>query len=632
MALPHLYTVEDLFGPPERAGASISPDGTRLAFLAPWRNRLNVWIQDLDSDPATGGEPRCVTADQTRSVLSFEWTDDPRWLLYTQDSGGDENWHLFRVDLDTPGSEAVDMTPFPGARVLNLEPSPGRPGRMTLLLNARTPAEFDVHELDVATGELTLLAPSPGPGQGLFRVGQEWFATGTTVEGDLEFSRKDPETGAKHPLLVRAGVDHPLSVFPFQPTPDGTGIWIGSNRGSDRTRLVRVDLATGEETEVDSHPVHDIDTRAQVFPTLPPPLIRDRRGELLGVRYLGERQVIHALDPHFAEVLANLEKLSEGDIGALSCDDSGRRWVVSFVHDRDPGATWFYDHATGEHRLLFRPRPHLDPESMAPMLPVTIPARDGLELPSYLTLPVGVEPSGLPMVLLVHGGPWARDAWGYNAAVQLLANRGYAVLQVNFRGSTGYGKAHMKAAIGEFAGKMHDDLVDAVDWAVARGYADPDRVAIFGASYGGYAALVGAAFTPDRFAAAVDVVGISNMATFMRSQPEFVRPGLVNSWYRYVGDPDIPEQEADMLARSPISRVDDITAPLMVVQGANDARVVQAESDQIVDALRARGVDVEYLVFDDEGHALVNPENLIATFGAAERFFTQHLGGRKDHG
>ncbi|MFF8762947.1 S9 family peptidase [Nocardiopsis dassonvillei] len=629
MALPARISVEDFFGSPERAGATISPDGARIAYLAPWRDRLNVWVQDLTPSGDFDGEPRCVTADEVRSVQSYQWTEDPRWLLYLQDSGGDENWHLFRVDLDAPGSAAVDLTPFPGARVVGFEPSRGRPGRMTVLLNARDAAEFDLHELDVATGELTMLAQSPGATGTWFQGREgELFTSSLNADGDFEVSRRDPETGALHPVLVHEGADYPVGVFPTQVTPDGTGMWIGSSKGTDRTRLVRVDLSTGEETEVDSHPTFDIDMRAQVFPTFPPPLIRDRRGELLGVRYTGERQVVHALDPHFAEVLANLEKLSEGDLAAISCDDGGRRWVVGFTHDRDPGVTWFYDHSTGESRLLFRAHPHLDPDAMAPMRPVTVTARDGLELPSYLTLPVGVEPENLPMVLMVHGGPWARDNWGFNGSAQLWANRGYAVLQVNFRGSSGFGKAHMKAAIGEFAGKMHDDLIDAVDWAVEQGYADPDRVAILGGSYGGYAALVGAAFTPDRFAAAVDVVGISDLANFMRTQPAFVRPALVNNWYRYVGDPAVPEQEADMLARSPISRVDRITAPLMVVQGANDARVVKAESDNIVASVRGRGVDVEYLVFDDEGHAIVNPENLITMFGAIDRFLARHLGGR----
>jgi dipeptidyl aminopeptidase/acylaminoacyl peptidase len=618
-------TVEDLFGPPERANAAISPDGTRIAYLAPWRNRLNVWIQDL----APGAEPRCVTADEARSVIAYEWTDDPRWLLYTQDDGGDENWHLYRVDLDAPGSAAVDLTPFPGARVLTFESAPGRPGKVTLMLNARDAAAFDTHELDVATGELTLLAESPGIGQGWFRGrGDDMFLSATTPDGDLEISRLDRETGTTRPIGVWPGEDYPMGVFPAEVTPDGTGLWIGSNRGTDRTRLARIDLATGEETEVDDHPEYDLDARAQVFPVMPSPLIRDRRGELMGVRYMGERQVIHALDPHFAAVWKNVRVLSDGDLSTVSCDAERRRWVVAFNHDRDPGATWLYDHTTGESRLLFRPFPHLDPAALAPMRPVTITARDGLRLPSYLTLPVGVEPAGLPLVLMVHGGPWTRDNWGFNGAVQLLANRGYAVLQVNFRGSTGFGKAHMRAAVGELAGRMHDDLIDAVDWAVAQGYADPDRVAIFGGSYGGYAALVGAAFTPDRFAAVIDVVGISNLVSYVRGQPAFARASLINTWHRYAGDPDVPEQEADMLARSPISRVDDIIAPLLVVQGANDARVPQSESDHIVEAVRARGVEVEYIVFPDEGHDFVNPENLVATFDAADRFLGRHLRGR----
>jgi dipeptidyl aminopeptidase/acylaminoacyl peptidase len=262
------------------------------------------------------------------------------------------------------------------------------------------------------------------------------------------------------------------------------------------------------------------------------------------------------------------------------------------------------------------------------MRPVTITARDGLALHSYLTLPVGVEPKGLPLALVVHGGPWYRDSWGFDAGVQLLANRGYAVLQVNFRGSVGYGKAFLKAAIGEFAGKMHDDLIDGVNWAVEQGYADPDHVAIFGGSYGGYAALVGVTFTPDVFAAAVDYVGISDLANFMRTLPPVARPHLANNWHAYVGDPSDPEQLADMMARSPITRVDQIRTPLMVIQGANDVRVVQAESDNLVTALRARGVDVDYLVQADEGHGAVNPENVIEMWRAVTGFLARHLGGR----
>ncbi|MBN9735866.1 MULTISPECIES: S9 family peptidase [unclassified Pseudonocardia] len=633
---PETIAVEDFLRPPERTGASISPDGTRIAFLAPWKNRLNVWIEDLDPADGEVPEPRCVTADETRTVQDYRWTHDPRWMLYLQDDGGDENWHVYRIDVDDPDAAAVDLTPFPGSRVLDLVQPPARPGTAIVQLTGRVSAAIELHELDIATGELTLLsgAPETASDDGDYVKSSHHVGDGTLLveqlnaDGDIELLRSIG-SGPPRRITTFDGSDLPLGLYPFEVTPDGTGLWVGSNRGTDRTRLVRVDLATGEETEVDSHPSFDLDTRALVLGHLPRPLIRHRRtGELLGVRYLGERQVIHALDPHFAEVLPQLEALSDGDPATISSDRDGRRWIVSFTHDREPGVTWLYDHATGESRLLFRPNPHLDPDALAPTTPVTITARDGLTLPSYLTLPVGVEPSALPMVLLVHGGPWVRDAWGMDRSVQVLANRGYAVLQVNFRGSSGFGKAHMKAAIGEFAGKMHDDLLDAVDWAVEQGYADPDRVGIFGGSYGGYATLVGVSFTPDRFAAAVEYVGISDLSTFMRSVPEFARPGLRMNWYRYVGDPDDPEQEADMIARSPISRADDIRTPLMVVQGANDTRVVQAESDRIVGALRSRGVDVEYLVFDDEGHFIINPENLLTMFRSAERFLAEHLGGR----
>jgi dipeptidyl aminopeptidase/acylaminoacyl peptidase len=626
MTKRELISVEDLFKSPVRAGATISPDGTRVAYLAPWRNRLNVWVASLDAGEF-GADARRVTSDETRSVLHFSWTDDPRWLLYLQDTGGDENWHIFRVDLEDPDAAPVDLTPFPGA-MSAFELLPDKPGTALVHSNKRVPTQMDAYELDIASGELTMLAENPGDVIGWLTSRRgDLFATKLTREGDLKLLKRD-NAGSLRAIAHYDGKDYTMGMYPMVVTPDGTGIWMGSNEGTDRTRLVRLDVADGKQYAVDSHPTFDVDGRAQVWPGLPEPLIQSRAtGELLGVRYLGERQVIQALDPHFADVLAGLQKLSDGDIGALSSDLEGRKWVVSFTHDRDPGLTYLYDHDTGEGRLLFRPFPHLDPEQLAPMLPVTISSRDGLDLHSYLTLPVGVPARNLPLVLTVHGGPWARDGWMYAPAVQLLANRGYAVLQVNFRGSAGYGKAFQKAAIGEFAGKMHDDLIDGVNWAVEQGYADPERVAIFGGSYGGYATLVGVTFTPDVFAAAIDYVGISDLSNFMRTLPEIARPHLANNWHLFVGDPDDPEELADMLARSPITRVDRIRTPLLVIQGANDVRVVQAESDNLVEALRARGVEVEYMVKEDEGHGFVNPDNVIDMFNAVDRFLQKHLGG-----
>ena len=626
MALPETISVEDFFSSPVRAGASISPDGTKIAYLAPWKNRLNIWVQSIDAE---SDDARRVTAEEHRSVQSFSWTDDPRWLLYQQDNGGDELFHIYRVDLDDPDTAVVDLTPFPGARA-DFDLPGGSAGKAHVTVNNRRPDLADFHELDIATGELTLIAENPGHVAAWLSSGNgEVFTMSITIEGDIELAQWDSTSKTTRLIKRYDGDDYTLGVYPISITPDGTGFWLGSNTGSDRLRVVRLDAATGEEIAVDSHPTFDVDRRVGGWPPLPSPLIlSSATGELIGVRYLGERQEIRTLDPQFAGVLEKLEKLSDGDIGAIGSDKEGRRWVVSFTHDREPDLTYLYDDATGESRLLFRPYPRLSPETLAPMTPVTIPSRDGLDLHSYLTLPVGIEPTNLPMVLLVHGGPWYRDSWSYQPNVQMLANRGYAVLQVNFRGSIGYGKAFVKAAVGEFAGKMHDDLIDGVNWAVQQGYADPERVAIFGGSYGGYATLVGVTFTPDVFAAAIDYVGISDLSNFMRTLPEIARPHLANNWHRFVGNPDIPEELEDMLARSPITKVDQVRTPLLVVQGANDKRVVQAESDNMVKALRARGVEVEYLVKADEGHGFVNPDNRIDFFHTVEKFLAKHLGGR----
>ncbi|MFI5720688.1 S9 family peptidase [Nocardia sp. NPDC051750] len=625
---PELIDIERFFADPQFANPSISPDGTRIAYLAPHRGRRNVWVRGVDQ---THDDAVPVTHDTRRGITTYYWTDDPRWLLYLQDTDGNEDWHLFRVDLDDPAAPAVDLTPLdPGSRVLGAEPLPSVPGSVLVTMNRR-PLFFDTFRIDIVTGETTLHLEQDDPTAAVLldRRGKPVFRTVLAADGAVEISAIDP-TGAARPLRRLGGAEHPLGVYPQQVTADGKGLLVGSFQDGDNLRLVRIDHETGEETVVAAVDGHDLDLGGMMLPgVLPPPVHTHRRtGEIFAARFVADRPHIEVLDPRFAEIYAQLQKLSEGVLATLSCDDSGQRWIATFVHDRDPGVTWFYDHTTGDARLLFRSYPDRDPNTLAPMQSVGFPARDGLPLHGYLTLPVGVEPRNLPLVLVVHGGPWYHDSWGYSPGAQFLANRGYAVLQVNFRGSLGYGKRHVTAAIGEFAQAMHDDLIDAVDWAVDRGYADPDRIGIYGGSYGGYAALVGVTFTPDRFAAAVDYVGISDLANFLRTLPPFARALSVNNWYRYVGDPDIPEQEADMLARSPITMVDKIRTPLLVAQGANDVRVVRAESDNIVARLRERGVPVEYLVADDEGHGFENPENRIMLYRAIEQHFARYLGGR----
>ncbi|MEV6984757.1 alpha/beta fold hydrolase [Sphaerisporangium sp. NPDC051017] len=629
MTLPTLIDVEEFFADPEFSGASISPDGTRIAYLAPAHGRTNVWVRGIDERHE---QAVCVTHDARRGIKTYYWTDDPRWLLYRQDTDGNEDWHLYRVDLEAPDEPAVDLTPLePGSRVVGSEIMRSMPGSVLVAMNKR-PMFFDVFRIDVATGETTLVREQSEPlGNFAGPDGEARFYVAEAEDGTHEFYAVDEATGDKRLIACEAGPEHPVGVYPTLPTPDGKALLLGVYQDSDDLRLIRVDHETGDQTVVAAVPGHslcDMGSVTEDFGHPPSVFISRRTGEVIAARFVGDRPRIEVLDPHFAEVYAELSKLSDGVLGWVSSDDSEQRWVVTFIHDREPGQTFFYDHGRGKSRPLFRSHPNLDPADLAPMRAVRLTARDGLPLHAFLTLPVGIEPKHLPLVLLVHGGPWAHDMWGYNRKVQCLANRGYAVLQVNFRGSSGYGKRHITSAIKELAGAMHDDLIDAANWAVEQGYADPKRIGIYGGSYGGYATLVGVTFTPDYFAAAVDYVGMSSLVNFIGSLPPWLRPLLKNSWLTYAGDPDDPAQATDMLARSPITKVDEIRTPLLVVQGANDVRVVQAESDGIVESLRARGVPVEYLVAEDEGHGFQNPENLITMFHAIERHFAEHLGGR----
>ncbi|GAA3228102.1 S9 family peptidase [Pseudonocardia petroleophila] len=626
---PRLVEIEEFFADPAFVVPTISPDGIRIAYVAPHLGRRNVWVRGVDQ---THDDAIPVTHDTRRGITTYHWTDDPRWLLYLQDTDGDEDFHLYRVDLDDPSAPAVDLTPMgPGSRVFGVETLSSAPGTVLATMNPDV-GRIDVHRVDVATGEVVLHHHETDPLAAtlLDRRGVPAFLIVTEEDGTVAVSGIDRTTGNPRLLRRMGGAEYPLSVQPQLVTPDGDGLLVGSFRDGDDLQLVRIDRETGEETVVAAVEGRSLDVMGILAPGILPPAVylHPGTGQAIAARFVDDRPHIEVLDPDFAPVYAELATLSDGVLGTVSSDMSGRRWIVTFIHDREPGVSWFYDHATGERRRLFQPYPDLDPADMAPMRAVQFPARDGLELPGYLTLPVGVEPRNLPTVLLVHGGPWVQDFWGYNPEVQMLANRGYAVLQVNYRGSLGYGRRHLTAAVGEYGRAMQDDLDDGIDWAVAQGYTDPGRVGISGVSYGGYAVLRAITVTPDRFAAAVDYVGVSDLVAALRALPPFTRRYNANSWYRYLGDPDVPEQEAELIARSPITMVDRIRTPLLVAQGANDVRVPQAQSDRIVASLRERGVPVEYLLAGDEGHGFENESNRLRLYRAIEHHFAEHLGGR----
>lgn len=627
MTASNPLAIDTLFGMPDFFRAQISPDGLHIAYLAPWRGRLNIWVRPVVAELVGGGERR-LTCDAVRNLDGFCWSRDSKYVLFVQDTEGDENWHLHRADVGRLGSESIDLTPYPGVRVMSLELSTARPDRAFVQMNFRSPELIDLFEIDIETGAMSTVAESPGRYVGWVVVPDGTLhAFVINQDGDYELTRHDD--GRFTTIAVFKGRDYPFGPFPSRPSSDGKSVIIGSNRECDRTRLARIDLATGEETEIDSHPTFSLDTpRPEADPRFPSSLIVNSvTGALLGARYLGARQVIRKIDPHFASVFERLEKLSNADLGHISCDKRGERWVVEFTDDRHPGTTWFYDHSTGDARVLGERFPDFLPDLLSSVRTVTVVSRDGLKLPCHVTLPIDLEPHSLPTVLLVHGGPWYRDACVYDPEVQFFASRGYAVLQVNFRGSTGYGKSFMQAAIGEFAGRMHDDLIDAVDWLISEGIADPARVAIYGCSYGGYSALVGASFTPDRFAAAIDYSGMSDLRSLVQGAVPFVRPTLINNYIAYMGDPEVPEQNRDMLARSPSSRSDQIRKPLLVIHGANDVRVSKAHADAVVQAVRANGVEVEYLVNEHEGHWFINEDSNRELYRVVELFLSRHIGG-----
>ena len=610
MTTPALIPRDVLFGNPERFSPRISPDGTRLAYLAPHQGVLNVWV-----GPVGGDEFEVVTDDRDRGIRTFEWARDNRHLLYLQDKGGDENWRLYDVDLTTRAVR--DLTPFDNVQAQIIAIEPTHPTRVLVGLNRDNPQLHDVYALDLATGELEKLVENPGfIGWVADADLQVRAAAAPQPDGGIVLVVRDSSEGDWRALL-QIGQEDALATQVLGFDEPGTGLYAITSIDCNAARLVDIEVATGEMEVLSEDPQYDA-TGVWVHPTTREPE---------AVMFLRDRVGYEVLADDVFEDMDKIRSIHPGDPVRESTDDSNQVWVLGFTADNGPVRYYAYDRRTRKSTFLFSHRPALEEYELASMEPFKFTAGDGLTVHGYLSFPPGVERHNLPTVLNVHGGPWARDAWGFNPEAQWFANRGYLCVQVNYRGSTGYGKEFLNAGNREWGGKMHDDLIDAVDWVVEAGYADRERIAIYGGSYGGYAALVGATFTPDVFRCAVDIVGPSNIKTLIESIPPYWAP-LIAQFHTRVGNPETDTEF--MWSRSPLSRVDQIKIPMLIAQGANDPRVKQAESEQIVEAMREKGIAHEYMLFEDEGHGFAKPENRLRFYTAAERFLAQHLGGRNE--
>ena len=556
-----------LFGNPERTSPRLSPDGLRLSYLAPDKGALNVWVKTIGKD-----DDRVVTQDRATGIRMYFWAEDNETILYLQDADGDENWHVFAVNPKT--NETRNLTPFEGARVADVITDRNYPNEILVGLNKRDPKAFDLHRIHLETGEESLEAENPGTYVGWLTDHdfQVRGATAATPDGGFELLVAKTPGDDFEPFLVWGAEDNG-SALGF--APDGESLYIEDSLSSDTTELYQIDLAT--KTKI----VLANSDRVDVGPVITHPT----EHHVQAVGFALHKLEWTILDDTIRDDFKALAKVYDGEISIVSRDKSDTTWLVAYASDTQPARYYAWDRTTQQAEFLFSARPELEQYTLAPMKPVTVSARDGLNLVSYLTTPA--DPTGpLPLVLNVHGGPWARDEWGYDPEAQWFASRGYAVLQVNFRGSTGFGKAFLNAGNREWGAKMHDDLLDAVEWAIANGIAERDKIAIYGGSYGGYAALAGAAFTPDVFCCAVDIVGPSNICTLIESIPAYWAP-LMHQFRVRVGD---IETERDFLeSRSPLFKADQIQIPMLIAQGANDPRVKQAEAEQIVESLKSKG-------------------------------------------
>lgn len=618
-----LISREALFGNPERAAVQISPDGRHLSWLAPLDGVLNVWVAPVDRP----GEAQPVTRDDARGIRSYLWTYRPDTLTYLRDTGGDEDFHVFGVDVST--GESRDLTPYDKTTAQIDGVSHRQTDSILVAMNDRDAQWHDLYQVDLATGGRSLVEENTGGFAGYLADADYVvrYALRTRPDGGMDVLTPGPVSGGgEWEISEDIPFEDALTTAPIGLSADGSTLYTRDSRGRNTSGLFAVDTASGERSLV-----HD-DARADVGGILAHPTTD--RVQAVSVNYLREEWT--AVDADIAGDLAVLADLGPGEAVVTSRTLDDRTWVVAYSAGEAPLVYYRYDRPAGTMAKLFSGRPALDGAPLVPMTPVEISARDSRTLVSYLTVPANVtlgadgRPDRVtPMVLLVHGGPWARDEYGFHGWAQWLANRGYSVLQTNFRGSTGFGKEFTNAGDGQWGTTMHDDLIDAVRWAVEHGVTTPDRVAIMGGSYGGYATLAGLTFTPETFACGVDIVGPSNLNTLLATIPPYWA-AFFEQLARRVGDPRTADGQALLNERSPLMHADRIVRPLLIGQGANDPRVKQAESDQIVEAMTAGGIPVTYVLFPDEGHGFARPENNKAFNAVAEGFLARHLGGRAE--
>jgi len=604
------YSVEDFFRNPEKTRYQLSPDGAHFSYMGPYERRQNIFVQPVGSEEAIR-----ITSEKERDIAGYFWANDNR-LIYIKDAGGDENFSLFAVDRD--GQNAKDLTPFEGVRIEIIDDLEDIPTEIIIGMNKNNPQLFEPYRLNIETGELTQLAKNENPAEPI----SSWM---TDHEGKLRIATKIKD-GINSTLLYRDSEDEPFrevlttdfreTVAPLFFSFDNSSIvYMASNLGRDKTIITQFDMATGKEVgePIFSHEEVDVDNLNY----------SRKRKVLTSVMYNAAKRGFHFLDDQAKATYDRLKKeLGDYEVFIVSKNKAENKMMIRTFSDRSLEAYYFYDQGTDQLQKITEVSPWLDENDMAEMQPIQYKSRDGLTINGYLTLPKGKNANKLPIVINPHGGPWARDSWGFNPEIQLLAIRGYGVLQMNFRGSVGYGREFWEKSFKQWGKTMQDDITDGVNWLVKEGIADPERIAIYGGSYGGYATLAGVTFTPDLYACVIDYVGVSNLFTFMNTIPPYWKPYL-EMMYTMVGNPE--DDKELMAAASPALHVDKIQTPLLVIQGANDPRVNIDESDQIVSKLRARGVEVPYLVKYDEGHGFRNEENRFESYKIMVGFLAKHL-------